>query len=202
VHSQRMEQPKKWNKTSVMQGHWRLVDGKALYNLEKDPAQANDLSAEQPERVQKLSKFYDQWWDESSPGFEEYVRLVVGSPVANPTTLNAHDWHAPQPQIPWNQGMIRRDNPGSGFWAISVAEFGTYRMTFRMRPEQGNYSFAPGTIKVEIGGETVEAELPVGESSVTIETELFEGPTKLQTWVTEKGKPNRGAYYVTFEKLD
>lgn len=202
VHSQRMEQPKKWNKTSVMQGYWRLVDGTVLYNLKEDPGQTRDLSAEHPERVQKLSTFYDQWWDESSQGFDEYVRLVVGSPVANPTTLNAHDWHAPQPQVPWNQGMILRDNPGSGFWAISVAEFGTYRMTFRMRPEQENYSFAPGTLKVEIGDETIEAELPVGESSVTIETELFEGPTRLQTWVTEKEKPVRGAYYVTFEKLD
>jgi arylsulfatase A-like enzyme len=202
VHSQRMEQPKKWNKTAVMQGQWRLVDGHALYNLENDPGQVNDLSADQPERMQALSTFYDQWWQDSSQNFDEYVRLVVGSPVANPTTLNAHDWHAPQPQVPWNQGMIRRDHAGSGFWAISVAEFGAYRLTFRMRPEQENYEFAEGAIKIEIGGETFEAELPVGESSVTIETELFEGPTTLQTWVTENEKPVRGAYYVTLEKLD
>ena len=202
VHSQRMEQPKKWHKTSVMRGQWRLVDGEQLYDLSQDPGQLEDLSESQSELVEELTSFYDQWWEESSVGFDEYVRLVVGSPVANPTTLNAHDWHAPQPQVPWNQGMIRRDNAGSGFWAISVAEFGTYRLTFRMRPTQDRYEWGQGTIKVTIGDQTLNKALPEGEATLTLETELFEGPTTLQTWVTEKGKPVRGAYYVTIERLD
>ena len=71
-----------------------------------------------------------------------------------------------------------------------------------MRPTQEHYEWGQGTIKVTIGDQTLNKELPEGEAALTLETELFEGPTTLQTWVTEKGKPVRGAYYVTIERLD
>ena len=158
--------------------------------------------SEQPERVQAMSDFYDQWWDESSPVFDEYVRLAIGSPVANPTTLNAHDWHDPKGGVPWNQGMIRRDAGGSGFWALQVAEFGTYRMTFSMRPPEANYEFGKGAIKIKVGDQEIEREIEAGAGQIVIETELFAGPTTLQTWVEEEGKDNRGAYFVTIEKID
>lgn len=36
--SQRLNYPKKWRKSSVMQNKWRLVNGKELYNIENDQA--------------------------------------------------------------------------------------------------------------------------------------------------------------------
>ncbi len=45
----------------------RLVKNKFLYDINNDLMQENDLAAENPEVVQKLSKEYDAWWDSVQP---------------------------------------------------------------------------------------------------------------------------------------
>jgi len=55
--SQRLEVPRKWKNSSVMQNKWRLINGTELYNLEQDKSQANDVASQYPERVSKMRSF-------------------------------------------------------------------------------------------------------------------------------------------------
>ena len=54
---------------AVRQGNWKLVSSPTdhpweLYNLEQDPAELNDLSADHPDKVEELTALYQQWADE------------------------------------------------------------------------------------------------------------------------------------------
>jgi len=46
--SQRIEHPEKWRKSAVMTDRWRLINGKELYDLPRDPGQSRDVAAEYP----------------------------------------------------------------------------------------------------------------------------------------------------------
>lgn len=50
---------------AIREGDWKLVmegdDKPQLYALEKDPGEARDVAAENPERVERLKKSYESW---------------------------------------------------------------------------------------------------------------------------------------------
>ena len=52
-----------------MQGDWRLIRGKELYDLSSDPEQRKDVAAQHPEVVAKLRAEYDTWWQQCSLEF-------------------------------------------------------------------------------------------------------------------------------------
>ena len=56
----------KWKNYSVRNQRFRLVED-ALYDMEKDPGQTKDVSAEFPEVVAEMKKAYEAFWDESRP---------------------------------------------------------------------------------------------------------------------------------------
>ena len=62
--SQRVRDPIKWKQSAVMSQGWRLVNGKELYDIDSDPGQEKDVSANHPERVKEMRAFYDAWWAE------------------------------------------------------------------------------------------------------------------------------------------
>ena len=49
-------------KSAVMTEQWRLINGKELYDIQKDFGQKNDVAKAHPEVVKELSKAYDIWW--------------------------------------------------------------------------------------------------------------------------------------------
>ena len=56
------DNPQKWHHTALIKGRWRLINGKELYDVETDPGQTRDLSAESPPVVDALREDYDRWW--------------------------------------------------------------------------------------------------------------------------------------------
>ena len=56
------------------QFHWGVSPrGKwVLYDTKKDPGCQNDLSSEQPERVEAMAESYDRWWDDVYPTMVEH----------------------------------------------------------------------------------------------------------------------------------
>lgn len=197
VHSQRIETPEKWRKSSVMTDRWRLVNGKELYDMQADSGQSNDVAAEHPEIVKKLKGEYESWWTHIDDRFDDYVRIPLGASEANPTSFTCHDWHANN--VPWNHGMIRKMPKASGFWAVDVQQAGDYMVTLRLRPKEVDFPLEKGTARVKIGD--VEAESPIkpGESSASVSLKLPAGPAQLQTWLQEERRGTRGAYFVTVE---
>ncbi|MDP7289067.1 MAG: arylsulfatase, partial [Phycisphaerae bacterium] len=87
--SQRLEDPVKWRKSAVMTDRWRLVNGRELYDMPKDPGQKTDVADANRDVVKKLRAVYDKWWISVSEKFGEFVPIVIGSDKENPTRLTA-----------------------------------------------------------------------------------------------------------------
>lgn len=141
--SQRVRDPIKWRKSSVMSQGWRLVNGTELYAIDKDPGQEKDVAKEHPERVAKMRAFYDKWWAELEPTFAETTEIHLGHPDHPVVSMTSHDW-IQEAYTPWNQGHIRR-GPGkrgklvhSGHWAVKVLTEGSYEIALRRWPAESN----------------------------------------------------------------
>ena len=63
------------------QYHWGLSprDRWVLFDVKKDPGCQNDLSEKRPGLVAKLSRAYDQWWDDTYPEM-----IAMGGDAGNP----------------------------------------------------------------------------------------------------------------------
>ncbi|MEJ6581236.1 MAG: arylsulfatase [Akkermansiaceae bacterium] len=143
--SQRVVDPVKWRQSSVMSQQYRLINGKELYDITKDPGQEKNIAKNKPNQVKKMRAFYEAWWTEIYPTFAQTTEIYIGHPKALTATLTAHDWLNTGP--PWNQGHIRRGDAydknkaltqkqHKGHWAIKVIEDGTYDISiYRWAPE-------------------------------------------------------------------
>ncbi|MGJ8650902.1 MAG: arylsulfatase [Opitutaceae bacterium] len=56
----------KWKSYSVRNQRFRLVEG-VLYDMEHDPEQTKDVTAEYPEVLSEMKKAYEKFWDEARP---------------------------------------------------------------------------------------------------------------------------------------
>ena len=155
--SQRVRDPMKWRGSAVMSKKYRLIYGKELYEIAKDPGQKNNIAKEKPEVVAEMRAFYDAWWAELKPTFSQTTEIYLGHPDHPKVTLTAHDWI--QKKYPaWHQGSIRRglraqeknDPVHTGYWAVKVARDGKYRIALRRWPKES--------------GAAINATLPAGES--------------------------------------
>ena len=222
--SQRVRTPVKWKSSATMTERWRLVGGKKLFDIQADPAQQTDVSKEFPEVFNKLRGDYEAWWSDISPAFERQARIVVGSSKDSPSRLSSHDWLTDQKVVPWNQQVVRAGKRGTGFWALRVAEAGTYKITFLRWPKEANKKITesvaagakvPGlTAYRETPGKAIDIKeavlvcgdikekMPVTDSDVgvTFEVELPAGELDLHcNFVLADGK-KMGSYYAEVEK--
>ncbi|MHC4984164.1 MAG: arylsulfatase, partial [Planctomycetota bacterium] len=149
--SQRAENPVKWRKSCLMTHRWRLVNGKELYDVTRDPGQQQDIAKKHPKVVKRLRKKYEKWWADVSKRFDEYCRTVIGSDRENPVSLTGHDWHGGA--APWHQSHIRKAVVANGFWALKIERDGTYELALRRWPVALN---KPITAAVE-DGEAIRA---------------------------------------------
>ncbi|MEM6363516.1 MAG: arylsulfatase [Planctomycetota bacterium] len=157
--SQRVRDPVKWRKSSVMSGKWRLINGEQLYHVGHDPGQQNDVAEQNSDRVARMRAFYESWWQELEPTFSKTTEIVLGHPEHQSVLLTAHDW-IQDTMPPWNQAHIRkaetakqrRTAPRShdGHWAIVAHRTGNYRFTLRRYPAESNMA--------------INAEMPPGKN--------------------------------------
>jgi len=197
VHSQRIPHPQKWRKCAVMTERWRMVNGKELFDIQKDPGQKRDIAGEHPEVFQKLRKAYEGWWDSLSVVFDNEVRIGIGSDAERRTQLHPHDWHVTsQKMSSWHQGHVQRGHMGNGYWAIDVLRQGTYEFELRRWPDHVNQAIEARHARMKIGGVEVERDISPEATSVTFKVQLEKGPTRLQTWLTLPDGGSRGAYFV------
>lgn len=196
VHSQRIETPEKWRKSSVMTERWRLVNQMELYDIQHDPGQTKNIASEFPGVVKYLSAEYEKWWESLKPRFTEYVAIGVGSRFENPAHLTCHDWHAPIQQVPWNHQQIAKNPIANGFWIVNVEAPGTYEITLRCRPESAHHPLKKGVARIQIGDQKQQQDIDEGDLSTTFTLDLTKGQKKLQTWLDEGNGVSRGAFFV------
>lgn len=227
--SQRVKDPIKWRKSAVMTSRWRLNNGKELYDMRADPGQQKNVAAAHPEVVNRLTKFYDDWWTELLPTFQQDAAIYLGTEAENPATLTCHDWITTG-STPWNQSHVRRAVTGkanTGFWNVNVVAAGNYEVRVRRWPEESGASIRqaipPGA---DVPGQTpfrstpgkavaaVRATLTVGEQTWNSEAiapgdhetvfrvALKAGRTRLSTRFFTADGTEYGGYYAYVKRLD
>ena len=98
-----------------------------LYDLESDPGESKDLSAELPEVVDRMSRQYQTWFREvsASRGYTP-PRIAIGTVHEDPVVLTRQDWQ-----------MIGKDGWGDsdlGYWLLNVVNPGIFEIRFRFGP--------------------------------------------------------------------
>jgi arylsulfatase A-like enzyme len=199
VESHRIDHPEPWRQSAVMTQRWRLVDGQELYDMVEDPGQAKNVAGENAEVVKQLRVAYERRYADVSRRFAEYCPIVIGAEQENPTTITAHDWHAEQ--VPWNHEQIRKMPYQNGFWAIDVARPGKYRFTLRHQPAQATFALEAKTARLKIGETEATQPVPAGATAVSLEVELKQGETRMQTWLTNEDGKERGAFFIDVLRL-
>jgi arylsulfatase B len=130
--SQRLEKLVPWRQAAVMTSQWRLVNASPdgdpnkleLYDILKDPGQKQNVAQSHPQVVNKLKQDYEAWWKQTAQRADQFVRIALGSEVANPvhrTTgmakaapkrhgTSARSARAPSPM---DSGQLRLPGPAS-----------------------------------------------------------------------------------------
>ena len=213
VHVQRKYTPPKWEKSSVMTEQWRLVNGKELYDINKDPGQQNDIAADHADVVKQLRADYEKWWASLEPTFGDAVRFDLGG-AENPTTLMSHDWYmqAGEGDSAWHHSYVKRNELRNGRFMVNIKKAGRYRITPMRWPE---YVDKPsGCVKAVFdftfnnpdpavpaamsnGGQQIDPTKAVSPFKFTLPA----GPATLKTTLTRQDGKTFGAYYVKIEYL-
>ena len=225
--SQRVMDPIKWRRTAVMTSRWRLVNGSELYDIKQDPAQENDVARARPDVVARLSTFYEAWWAELKPTFDQVPAIFLGHPRENPVRLTSHDWIA-KDTTPWNQSLVRRASErhsAPGYWNVNVVGAGRYEIRLRRWPEEADaaidaplppapnvpgespFRASPGnavaavTASVRVGATTAETPVEPGTKAVTVRLTLPAGRARMSASFTTRDGNAVGAFYADVRKL-
>jgi arylsulfatase A-like enzyme len=79
----------KFQKCAVRTNKWRFVNNRELYDIENDPSETTDVSAQHPDVIAKLRTSYDRWWDSTEPLLVN-EGLPRVSPENQPLALRYH----------------------------------------------------------------------------------------------------------------
>lgn len=196
VQSHRVERPQQWTKSVVMTDQWRLVDGKELYDIQKDPSQTSDLAAENSDIVKQLREHYEAWWKDCNPQPDTYSRIVLGAKSAELVQLTGHDWHGPNP--PWSQKTIAKAEPANGFWAVQVQRAGTYQFLLARRPLEDPVAIDCSKVRVQLGDQITEVEISSDVRLAPVTMQLKPGDYELRTQLINNSRPKEdcGAFIV------
>lgn len=197
-----------------------------LYDIKQDPGQENNVAADHPKVVARLRAFYDAWWAELEPTFQEAPAIYLGHEREDPTRLTSHDWVVPD-KAAWNQALVRAalsKSTKSGYWNVKVIEAGEYEILLRRWPKEvdvaidaplppgddvpGESPFraTPGdavpAVKatVQIGEMTAEVPVEPGAKEVVLQMTLPAGKTRMTARFTTRSGHAVGAFYAYVKK--
>lgn len=230
VDKNKSQHPQKWKECSVMDGNWRLIRGKELYDLTTDPGQNNDISAQYPERVKAMRAYYEKWWNEISQDFDQYEAYKIGAPGFEETAFTVHDMHSDSP-LAWEQSYIRDPFSGkkpalaeSSFWMIDVVQAGDYEVAIARWPRESGlkfndtpkqlgkvkpwYAARPAGVRLdivkaalEVKGKKQEQTVKMDSKEVVFRIWLDKGRQQFKaSFIDSEGK-DFGAFYVYIKKL-
>lgn len=191
LHTQwhRGDEPQLFRDHAARTQRWKLVKGKELYDLDVDPAEANDVAAKQPEVVARLRRETEEWFRSVSSSRGGYAppRIAIGAPQENPVLLTRQDWRGPRAS--W-------DAEGIGYWEVDVRHSGTYDIELKFAAATG-----PGQAVFKLGTAEKSVSFPAGATSAKVPgLKLRPGPGRLEPLLRIDGKDS-GVQYVEVKKL-
>jgi len=188
-----MEDPGRWRNAVALTSRWRLVNGRALFDVQRDPGQTSDVAAANPQVVAKLLKEYDTWWKDVSPGFASWNRITIGSSSEPVTGLTCFDWHGAV--VPSSQAMVQSNLVANGPWALTAERAGIYSVTLRERPHYVQHALRAQRARLRVNRHEHVQSVKPGSAGSTFEVPVPRGPVDLFTELDSDGV-QRGAYYV------
>ncbi|HYT87326.1 MAG TPA: arylsulfatase [Gemmataceae bacterium] len=150
------QRPEKWD-AAVMWNRWRLVHGKALYDLNTDPGQAKDVAAAHPDVLKKMRAHYEKWWAGIAPKLDDFNPISIGADQENPVTLSAADWANVYCD---NMQNLRQGVNKNGPWHLLVEKDGTYEIGLRRWPREADAAIPAGVPAFK----AVDGKLPPGKA--------------------------------------
>lgn len=221
--TQRKEDLVKYKDYSIMTEEWRLVNG-ALYAIEKDPGQQENVAAENPAVVQDLMAAYEAWWQHTSQRAADYCYIPLGKAVGDQQTINQHDLLSQDKSVAWNQGHIRDGLTTTGYWVIEVEEKGLYRFELRRWPKESALNLwdkaPPGDLipqglaykegksidiiaaSIAVGDQTQRIAVDENMAAATFTFPIAPGKYKLNANFIDKEEQLSSVYYVYTEKME
>jgi len=184
----RGERPNPQQNATAMDGRWKLVEGKELYDLQSDPAEATDVAAKHPDIAARLRKEYDAWYaDVTATRNYAPPKIVLGSEHEDPTTLTRQDWRGSGAS--WDAG-------GIGHWEVEVRRAGKFEITLRMPKTP-----AAGEARLDVNGVKAKQAFPLGSGEVKFaNVTLPAGAGQLKAELEMEGRTT-GAHYVDVHRV-
>jgi len=222
------ETPVKWLNSVVMTEQWRLVQGKELYDIKRDPGQKQDIAKSHPDVMANLRQQYERHWADVDLDGHPFARPIIGSQFEEETWLAPDAWILDdERRHTWNQSHVRSGVVNSGFWPVEIATRGTYQFDVRRWPKELNLPVTaaieadsksdiesqgrpvrPGkgtaisAVRVElvVGRDTYHIPLNRRDTGARFEVSLPAGPTTVRAWLIDAKGSRRGAYYIYARK--
>lgn len=219
-HRQTYLPPFDENKSVIMQGKWRLLNGKQLYDVEADRAQKTDVSKQNPEVVKQLLAANRTYMNKTKrqPAYKNLVASVVDKAQQEVTKLTIQ--HA----MGDGAGLWMPDQIASGIknknsaYMIELLKESNVKISLARWPrecpgmihgvpsENPKKMFKykvikPETASLKIGNEAAEVKPVTARArEVVFEKRLPAGRHRIDAKFTEGGE-DFGAYYVYVEQI-
>lgn len=216
----------KYKAYTVMDEHWRLVNGTELYDMRKDLKQVNNVIKQYPKVAARLAEGYEKWWQsfKAEGVMERYAYIKVGTPYENPTRIAVHDMMTSNIGWAWHQGGVIQAHPAIGKWKIEFVESGNYRLSLRRFPKEADLTInatfpeTPTTKEVNLrlpasqkadfkeaylyfANHRKRVSIPSGAKEVMFELKVSEGKYDLEAQLIDANGKVHPAYYLYIEKL-
>ncbi|MDO6802324.1 arylsulfatase [Wenyingzhuangia sp. 1_MG-2023] len=219
-HRQDWRQPKDVEGTCIIQNQWRLINGKQLYDIEKDPKQLNNLAKKHPELVKELLNKNKDFLKKTkkNPEYYQLPASVVGNKAQKEIKLTI------QHGIGEDSGIWKPEQIASGMknknntHAIDVEKEADYLISCQRWPKEclgaiwgipnknpkDMYDYKtihPEKVQIKIGGQILEKEIQKNQQVVTFKVHLTKGRTLLVNDFIE-GKETYGVYYTYISTVE
>ncbi|GAA5496499.1 hypothetical protein Rhal01_02683 [Rubritalea halochordaticola] len=204
IERQRNFNGKDFEASVVLRGKWRLVNGKQLYDISKDPGQKQDLAAGNPDLVKQLRDDYLAYAKDVGRPQEQVETKIVGSEQQPEVMLHSHDCYG-RSMEPWNHALVARGARSSGNWVVRVQQPGKYRLEVRRWPREAKTALnaAPDLKKRPVdsyvtGGKPVHGLLQ-GANGKAVALPVESVSLSIDGAEPELNKPDEGAELAVFE---
>lgn len=178
----RGDAPELYRACAARTQQWKLVNGKELYDLKADPAEAKDVSGAHPDIVAKLRSEYEAWFKSVSSRGYVPPRIQIGTSHEKPVIFTRQDWRGTQ--AGWDAKSI-------GHWEVLVTRANEYEISTRFAPVKQD-----GVVRVSLNGVKLESKVAAGASECVVgKAKIPQGEGRLEAEVDAGGKT--GVLYVT-----